>query len=103
MAFFILQKNDIEISKMFLYNGCMKKCLNCGNYVPNRNKYCSIICQKEYEYKKYIVKWKKGETNGLRGNYQLSQHIRRYMLEKNNNSCSKCGWNEINPYTKIFL
>lgn len=78
----------------------MKKCLNCNKEISNRNKYCSIYCQKEYEYKVYIEKWKRFEVIGLRGDYQISQHIRRYMFEKNNYSCSRCGWNEVNPYTK---
>lgn len=25
--------------------------------------------------------------------------MRRYIFEKFNNKCSKCGWSEINPYT----
>ena len=34
-------------------------CLNCNKEISNRNKYCSIKCQKEYEYKNYILRWKK--------------------------------------------
>lgn len=34
-------------------------CLNCNNEIVNRNKYCSNKCQKEYEYKNYILRWKK--------------------------------------------
>ena len=80
----------------------MRKCLNCEKEIKNRNKYCSIACQKEYEYKEYIKDWKNRKTSGLRGDYQISQHIRKYMFEKSNYSCSRCGWNEVNPYTKII-
>ena len=36
----------------------MNYCFNCEK--PTRNKFCSIICQKDYEYKKYIQEWKAG-------------------------------------------
>ena len=29
----------------------MKTCLNCRKEIPNRNKYCDNLCQREYEYK----------------------------------------------------
>ena len=35
----------------------------------------------------------------MSGKYQISSHIRRYMREKYNNQCSRCGWCEVNPYT----
>ena len=78
----------------------MKYCLNCYKEIPNRNKYCSLNCQKEYEYKEYIREWKQGKKDGMRGSYQLSLYIKTYLLEKYNYKCSKCGWGEVNPYTK---
>ena len=36
----------------------MKSCLNCNIEIPNRNKYCSVECKKEYQYKEYIDRWK---------------------------------------------
>jgi hypothetical protein len=77
----------------------MKNCINCNKEIPNRNKYCSLECQKEYEYKIYIENWKLGKENGMRGDYQLSLYIKRYLLEKYNYKCVRCGWNEINIYT----
>jgi len=77
----------------------MKYCINCHTIISKRNKYCSIQCQKEYEYNNYINKWKKEEVNGLRGKYQISMYIRTYMMKKYNNKCTKCGWGQINPYT----
>ena len=29
----------------------------------------------------------------------VSSHIRRYLFEKNNYKCEKCGWSERNQYT----
>lgn len=75
------------------------KCLNCNKEIKNRNKYCSIKCQKEYEYNTYIDKWKKGQINGMRGTYQISMHVRTYLLKKYNNRCARCGWGEVNRYT----
>ena len=74
-------------------------CLNCNKVIQNRNKYCSIKCQKEYEYNEYINKWKKGGKFGCRGDYQISMHIKRYLFNKYQNKCARCGWGEKNKYT----
>ncbi len=81
----------------------MSNCLNCNALLDNkRKKYCSNKCQKEYEYKTYINDWKLGRNNGMRGKYQLSMHIRRYIFEKYDNKCAVCGWSKVNPYTKMI-
>lgn len=80
----------------------MKVCLNCGKELigdKKRNKYCCQQCQLDYQYKQYIERWKNGQESGLKGKYEVSNHIRKYLFEKNNNSCQKCGWNKINPVT----
>lgn len=77
----------------------MKYCLNCKKTIQKRNKFCSIVCQKEHEYKEYIKQWRDGKTTGLRGDYQISMHIKTYLLNKYSYKCSKCGWGEKNPYT----
>ena len=74
-------------------------CLNCGCSIPSRNKYCSSKCLADYQYKAYIKRWKNGLEDGMRGEYLISSHIRRYLIEKFDNKCSICGWGEINPYT----
>lgn len=75
-------------------------CLNCGKELNKTSKkYCSSECHKDYEYKEYIRKWKIGEEDGMCGEYGISKRIRRYLREKYNNKCSRCGWSEINPYT----
>ena len=75
------------------------KCLNCGNEINKRNKYCSNLCQKEFEYKKYIQEWKNNKASGLKGEYQISNHIKTYLFSKYNYKCARCGWGEINQYT----
>ena len=97
-----------SINECETFNKGKKKiaiCLNCGkefftNGVSNR-KYCCLKCQREYEYKQYIAQWKSGTTSGEKGIGQVSNFVRRYLMDKYNNSCQRCGWNEVNPYTGL--
>lgn len=77
-------------------------CLNCGkeftSYGNTRGKYCSHQCQHEYQHKLYIDKWKRGETDGATGTYMPSDHIRKYMLERADYRCERCGWCETNEH-----
>lgn len=75
------------------------KCLNCGKEIKQKNKYCSNVCQKEFEYKLYINEWKNGIQSGLKGEYQISNHIKTYLFNKYGNKCARCGWGEKNIYT----
>lgn len=74
-------------------------CINCNREINKRSKYCSNKCQKEYQYKKYIDKWKNNRINGMRGEYQISSYIKTYLFNKYNNKCARCGWGKINKYT----
>ena len=77
----------------------MNHCLNCGAKISSKKLYCSNDCQQNYQYKTYIAGWQKGINDGKKGHYQMSNHIVRYLFEKYNHKCCKCGWNEINPIT----
>ena len=77
----------------------MKICLNCKKKISNRNKFCSLKCQKEYQYMEYIKKWKENKISGMRGAYQISMHLKTYLLQKYNFKCARCGWGEVNKYT----
>lgn len=80
----------------------VKKCLNCDNKVKNnwhKNIFCSNKCHSDYVYLKYISDWKEGKVDGKSGEYGVSKHIRKYLFRKYDNSCSKCGWSEINLFT----
>ena len=76
-------------------------CKNCGSELLGYHKvfFCSNKCQCDYKYKQYIERWKEGRESGLRGVYGLSSHIRRYLLEKHDYKCEKCGWGETNKFT----
>lgn len=60
--------------------------------------YCSNRCQRDKEYKNYLERWKLGYEPGFNGaTKNLSRFIRRYLLEKYNNTCQICGWNKRHP------
>ncbi len=77
----------------------MNICLNCNKEISKRNKFCDAKCQNEYQYKVYVDRWKNGLENGMKGEYQISNHIRRYLFGKYNSKCCECGWGKINPST----
>lgn len=80
----------------------LKVCINCKKEIFRNSKFCSNKCQKEFEYKEYISNWKSGLNTGMRGKYQISNHIKKYIFSKYNNKCALCGWGEINPYTGLL-
>lgn len=82
------------------------KCLNCNKESlwshQKTNKYCSVSCQQEYQYKTYITEWKQGLQDGRKGKLQTSGYIHRYILEKQNYQCASCSISEWNG-SKITL
>lgn len=81
----------------------MRVCLVCGKPLTKyQKKYCSPQCTNDGKYQDFITKWKNGEEQGMRGEYNISRHIKRYLFEKYNYKCSKCGWGEMNPYSKLI-
>lgn len=75
------------------------KCLTCSKDIKRGNKYCSLKCKILKEYNDYILRWKNGEETGLKGEYSISNHIKKYLFKKYNNKCALCEWCEINKYT----
>lgn len=81
----------------------IKVCLNCGKELKDsRKKYCDNKCQSDYQYKEWIYRWKLGLESGLKGEYGISNHLKRYIFEKFDNKCCKCGWGEVNPYSQTI-
>ena len=75
-------------------------CRYCNKELHDRHLiYCSITCQHQYQYEQYISNWKAGKVSGLKGKYAVSGHIVRYLREKYDNKCSRCGWDRVNPIT----
>lgn len=81
-------------------------CKNCG-VVHNSSRasfhiYCSVKCQKEFEYNKNILGWLEGSVNPLNTNGVLKPFVRRYFFRKYNYRCCVCGWGEMNDHTKTI-
>lgn len=75
-------------------------CKNCKKETKRSNTiFCSNQCQRDFDYKEFIERWKNGQETGLKGLYSISRYIRKFLFEKYKNKCSKCGWSEINSFT----
>lgn len=74
------------------------KYLVCGKCRGKANSNIATAKNKR-DYQVYIEQWKQGLVSGMRGINAISLHIRRYLFEKYENACCKCGWSEINPTT----
>lgn len=72
---------------------------NVCNKPTERLKYCEEHKQK-FSYDEYIVAWKDNELNGNNADGTLRCHVRKYIFNKFESKCVKCGWNDINPITK---
>lgn len=59
-------------------------------------KYCSNLCQMEYQYQVHIKKWMDGEVSGLQRIGTVNSYIKKYLRRKFHNECCLCGWAEIN-------
>ena len=62
-------------------------------------KYCSNLCQMEFQYRKYIERWKSGEEKGLNSIGLVTSPIKRFLRIKYDNKCALCNWSEVNPVT----
>jgi hypothetical protein len=76
-------------------------CLNCNKELKGKNKtYCNNKCNGEYIRKLSIEKWKNGELKGIGISGKMNTYLREYLFQKFENKCFKCGWCEINEFTK---
>lgn len=79
----------------------MSTCHACHKSLKARQKkFCSNKCQGKYVYISYIAAWKQNLKTGSRGKstFNLSAHVIRYVKEKYNFSCARCGWNKVNTH-----
>jgi len=76
-----------------------RECLYCKK--PTRNKkYCCLDCGIKHKSKTFeemtLLPWLNKEAIYKEKKY----FMKKYLLKINNNSCSKCGWNELHPVSK---
>ena len=85
-------------------NESKRYCECCGKELTDNHqkKYCSSKCARVHTHNEYISRWKSGNENGMSGEYQLSNHIKRYFMEKYNCKCQLCGWGERNLSTNTI-
>ena len=86
-------------------DGRPKYCKNCGKELVGRKReqiFCNHFCSQEYKYKSYINRWLNGEETGNRGKAQtyLSFYVRRWIFERDNNTCQHCGFSKFHPKTE---
>jgi hypothetical protein len=70
---------------------CCKK--ECVSYRQKTNKYCSIQCQNEYQYKVRVKEWL---VEGKDWKGMIPNWVRRHLAEKFGCKCSVCGIDEYN-------
>lgn len=77
-------------------------CLVCSKETARSGyKYCSNLCQFEYQRRDYLSKWKEGKESGLIAIGVVSIHVKRYLREKYGNKCCLCGWSKTNSKSGI--
>lgn len=72
------------------------KCLQCDKPLERvRYKYCSNACQHQHQFRLRIQRYEAGEyqTN------TCNRFIRRYLVQRFGEKCTRCGWAERHPIT----
>lgn len=79
-----------------------RECINCGKRLSDRFKikFCSNKCQLNHRHLVNISIWKNNNRDAKFTTKNISGYIKRYLREKYDNKCSKCGWSEKNPVTE---
>lgn len=78
------------------------KCPVCKKETARAHyKYCSNICQLEYQYRQFIKSWLSGAVLGITSIGLVSSYIKKYLREKYEDKCCLCGWSKINLKTGV--
>lgn len=75
---------------------CSKQ-LQCDRKSRAQKLYCSSRCQHDYQHQQYITRWFAGQVNGLKGAYQISSHVRKWLFAQKGELCWECGWCKRHP------
>ena len=66
-----------------------RKCEFCGKITKN-SRFCSYKCNTDF--------WRMERNSKIEENCLVGERsLRKYLMDKYNNKCSKCGWGEKNP------
>lgn len=82
----------------------IKFCENCGNKCNVfSKKYCSLICQQQYQHKKSLEKFLAGDEYFQRATYN-PRKFKSYIIKEQDNKCAICGiLNEWNNKPIVFI
>ena len=96
-------KRNLEETKQKVDADGNVVCLNYGKIIKKQNKYCNHKCQMEHQQRQFEEKWLNGNIDGSGDKWNTTNsHVRTYLFKKYSNSCAKCGWNKINPFTNTI-
>jgi predicted restriction endonuclease len=78
----------------------------CNTLKIPTDHFSSLSAAKEHYRRaadKMVHDWLAGKITGHINGWQrnIKRPIRRYVMAKADNRCTKCGWGEINPFTGI--
>lgn len=83
--------------------GLKKICPVCGKEfkASSKSKYCSTDCSAKGKVEENIKKWKEGKISGYQpSSGMISCFVKKYLLEKANYKCERCGFSSEHPITK---
>ena len=77
-------------------------CLNCNNEINGRynRKYCSNKCQNDKTQKDILNKVQNEEFDKLGNKASIDRTSKKYLIKTYGEKCMKCGWDEVNEWTK---
>lgn len=74
----------------------LASCASCGKTVPRAaQKYCSSLCQRTYQFNIRAAALEQGDYK----THSCNRFIRKYLVSKIGERCSRCGWAERHPRT----
>lgn len=79
----------------------IKKCIECDKILLTGTKFCNKKCQTNFNQTTIIENWLKNKITGTVNSksYALLTAVRKYIFDRANYKCEKCGDNRINEFS----
>jgi endogenous inhibitor of DNA gyrase (YacG/DUF329 family) len=81
----------------------VRNCPTCGNIIKGYRykKHCSKKCMDVAKHNEYVQQWLNGKILGYYPdtNHSVKPFVRRFLFEKFDSKCQRCGWSEKNQFT----
>jgi hypothetical protein len=90
-----------KLSAISSHNFCSQSCsATFNNHLRKKPVENSPINFHEQQYKNNVELWIAGKIPGFKcRTFQIKRFVRRFLFEKADNKCMKCGWDEIHSVT----